>query len=85
VEIYKSTMKRITRLLYPGIALFMLCNGLFAQEGEPILKVYSDFMKKDALQSTIAFFISYQQEKYRLSYEFITVFNSRLTLGGIVK
>ncbi len=46
------------------------------------LRLYYDYMKKDALQSTIAFFISYQQEKYRLSYEFIKALNRGFNYGN---
>lgn len=46
------------------------------------LRLYYDFMKKDVLQSTIAFFVSYQQEKYRLSYEFIKALNRGFNYGN---
>ena len=46
------------------------------------LRLYYDFVKKETLQSTIAIFTSYQQEKYRLSYEFIRVLNRNFHDGN---
>lgn len=50
-----------------GITVYPLQNTTF--------RLYYDFIKKEIVESTLALFISYQTEHYRLSYEFNKAFN----------
>ncbi len=53
----------------------------FYPRNNTIIRFYYDFMNKEVIQSTIAGFISYQTDDFRLSYEYIKVINRNFNIG----